>query len=343
MLRIDEPAQGSYLSGTVTITVFMKDQNTGGESGFGGAELTINGTVAKTWLPPISSTSDTYQWDTKAFGADGLYIVNLTVRDKAGNVAARSLTVIVDNTLPTAIIAQPQPNSYLRLTTTIRVTGSDANFDKMELRIDNALVQTYLESGTQDLAWDTQNENVGLHNITLTAYDKAGNVKKVFINITVDNIPPSIGTPAWSPKEPAADEDIQINVTISESPFESGVERANLWFKNTTMTNWQSITMELKDGNWTAILKNQSDTRVAFYIEAFDKAGNRAETTQQFEFAVAAPIGFPLMWILAVIAIILIALVAVIYLLDRRRRKETTTPSASAPPRTTLIPPSSPT
>ncbi len=335
LLRIDAPTQGSYLSGTITVTVFMKDQNTGGESGFGSAELSINNTVVKVWLPPAPSAPDTYSWNTVTFGADGLYILNLTVIDEAGNIAEKSLTVTVDNTLPTAMIEQPAAGSYQRLTTSIKMTGSDANFDKMELRIDNELVTTYLESGTKEVEWDTQSEVDGDHNITLTVYDKAGNLREALINVTVDNTPPSIGTPTWSPEEPAANVDIQINVTVSEPPSGSGVDRVSLWFKNTTMNEWQSTAMELVDGNWTVVMKDQSDTIVRFYIEAFDKAGNRAETTERPEFPVAAPTGFPLFWILAAIAIILVALVAVIYVLDRRQKKGTTTPSVSAPPKTT--------
>jgi hypothetical protein len=342
LLSVDEPTQGSYLSGTVTITVFMKDQNTGGESGFSSAELSINDTIVKTWQPPAPSAPDMYAWDTSTFGPDGVYTIKLTVQDKADNTAEKSLTVTVDNTLPTAAIDQPEPNSYLRLNPLIRAIGSDTNFDKMELRIDNELIQTYFESGTQDLIWNTQNIGDGAHNISLTVYDKAGNNRQVLINVTVDNMAPSIGTPTWSPSEPAANAEIQINVTVNDSSPGSGVDRVNLWFKNTTLDDWQYLVMQPKDGNWTTTLKNQSDTTVMFYIEAFDKAGNRAETAEQFEFPVAGPAVFPLFWLLAAIAIILIGLIVTIYLLDRRQ-KVTTAPSPPALPKTTSVPPPPPT
>jgi len=338
LLRIDRPAQGSYLSGTVAITVSMKDQNTGGESGFGGAELSINGTVVKMWTPPVPSEPDTYDWPTATFGPDGAYIIKLRVRDKAGNVVEKSLTVTVDNTLPSASINAPVNGSYLRLSTIVKVTGSDANFDKMEVRIDDGLVRTSITSGNEVLEWNTRDYADGFHSVTLTVYDKAGNRKQVLVNVTVDNTPPSIDTLSWSPKEPAANVDIQINVTVTEPAYGSGVKNVTLWFKNKTTDDWQPIPMTLKSSNWTATLSNQSDTDVKFFIEAFDKAENRKET-DPIKFTVAAPGGIPLAWILLIILILAVLTGSAAYLLLRRRQRKKGAPAA---PPSKPIPPSPP-
>jgi len=344
LLRIDKPQQGSYLSGTVAVTVFMKDQDSGGESGFASAELSINGTAVKTWVPPAPSDPDTYSWNTAAFGADGVYAVKLKVLDKAGNLAEKSLTVTVDNTLPTAVINAPTDGSYLRLSVLIKVTGNDTNFDKMEVRIDDELIRTSFTSGTEVLEWNTRGSGEGVHSITLTVYDKAGNSKKTLVNVTTDNTPPLIGTPSWSPKEPAANVDIQVNVTVTEPAFGSGVKNVTLWYKNTTMDDYKSILMELKNGNWTTILKDQGDTKIRFFVQAFDKAGNSNASTSQ-DFSVAGPPGFPLIWILLIIAIILAASGAAIYYMGRKRKKSTgSSPTTTAmskptpPPKPTSMP-----
>lgn len=337
LLRIDRPDQGSYLSGTVAVTVFMKDQNSGGESGFANAELSINGTVVKTWEPPASSDPDTYNWNTATFGTDGVYVVKLKVFDKAENVAEKSLTVTVDNTLPTAVINAPTDGSYLRLSVLIKVTGSDTNFDKMEVHIDDELVKTSFTSGTEILEWNTRNQGEGAHSITLAIYDKAGNKKQALVNVTTDNTPPLIGTPSWSPKEPAANENIQVNVTVTEPAFGSGVKNVTLWYKNTTMGDYKSIPMEFKSGNWTATLKDQSDTKVRFFIQAIDKAGNSNASTSQ-DFSVAGPPGFPLIWILLIIAVILAASGAAIYYMGRKRKKST----GSSPTTTAMSKPTPP-
>jgi len=338
LLRIDKPQQGGYLSGTVAVTVFMKDQNSGGESGFASAELSINGTVVKTWEPPAPSDPDTYSWNTAAFGADGVYVIKLKVHDKAGNVAEKSLTVTVDNTLPTAVINAPTDGSYLRLSVLIKVTGSDTNFDKMEVHIDDELIRTSFTSGTEVLEWNTQGSGEGVHSMTLTVYDKAGNKKQALVNVTTDNTPPLIGTPSWSPKEPAANENIHVNVTVTEPEFGSGIKNVTLWYKNTTMDDYKPIPMELKSGNWTAILKDQSDTKVRFFIQAFDKAGNSNASISQ-DFSVAGPPGFPLIWILIIIAVILAASGAAIYYMGRKRKKSTgSSPTTTAMSKTTPPP-----
>jgi hypothetical protein len=148
--------------------------------------------------------------------------------------------------------------------------------------------------------------------------------------VTTDNTPPLIGTPSWSPKEPAANEDIQVNVTVTKPTYSSGVKNVTLWFKNTTMDDYKPIPMELKDGNWTTTFKDQSDTKVRFFIEAFDKAGNSNESTPQ-DFTVAGPPGFPLIWILLIIAVILAASGAALYYIGRKRKKSTgSSPTSTA-------------
>jgi len=344
LLRIDSPAQGSYLSGTVSITVFMKDQNKGDESGFGGAELSINGTVVKTWEPPAPSEPDTYSWQTRTFGGDGTYVVKLSVRDKAGNVVEKSLSVTVDNTSPLAEIVKPGPGSYLRSSVLIKVRGSDVNFDKMEVRIDNTLVRTSTTSGSEVLEWNTLNYDDGVHIIELIVYDKAGNIKPTTALVIVDNTRPWIRTPSWSPKEPTANVDIQINVAVTDPLGGSGVKNVTLWFKNKTMEDWQPKPMTLKSGNWTVTLSNQSDTIIKFWIEAFDRAENGAKTPEIYEIQVKGAAGVPLALILALILIVaaIIALAAYISWRQRRRQEGAGPTPSVMPPSRPLPPPTTP-
>ncbi len=236
-LTISTPTPGSYLSGIVPITVFMKDQNGGGESGFGGAELSINNTIVASWEPPVPSLPATYNWSTPTFGPDGSYSIRLSARDKADNVVEKNLTV------------------------------------------------------------------------------------------TVDNTPPTIGTPSWAPKEPTAYEDIRIDVRVTESAYGSGVQSVALWFRNKTMEDWQFLSMRLKTGNWTAVLSKQSDTNVRFYIEVFDRAGNNA-ISERKQFIVSAPSGIPLATILAIITLMAAVIGGSVYYL-RRVRKEPSNVSAT--------------
>jgi uncharacterized protein YxeA len=339
LLAIDVPTQGSYLSGTVPIKVLMQDQNSGGESGFARAELSINNIIVTTWQPQLPALPVVYVWSTATFGPDGNYVIKLSVWDKAANVAEKSLTVTVDNTLPSAVINEPVSGGFLRLSVLVKVAGSDANFEKMEVRIDNTLIKTYTASGSEILELNTRTYSDGVHSVTLMVYDKAGNIKQVNVNATVDNAPPSIGSISWSPKEPAANVDIKINATVTEPAYGSGVQSVTFWFKNKTMDDWQSVSMQFKTGNWTTTLSKQSDTNVRFFIEAFDNAGNNV-LSERKELIVAASPSVPLALILAIIILIAAIIGGSIYYLRRKQKGQTSVSPApvTAAPRTFYSP-----
>jgi len=154
------------------------------------------------------------------------------------------------------------------------------------------------------------------------AFDEAGNwaVSSLYSYVVDDPYPPDFGVPYWSPLEPAANEEITINVTVTEPQDASGVDVVTLLYMNTTLTLWRSISMAYEGGNWTAVIANQSDTVVEFYVSASDKADNSAESITQ-EFTVAPPPGFPLAWILAAIAVIAASGGGATYYVRRRRKK----------------------
>jgi len=91
---------------------------------------------------------------------------------------------------------------------------------------------------------------------------------------------------------------------------------------------WQSVPMTFNGANWTAVITDQSGTDVEFLVEAFDKAGNSNESTPQ-DFSVAGPPGFPLIWILVIIAIILAGSGGAAYYLSRKRKKSAGSSSVS--------------
>jgi hypothetical protein len=318
-VRIDEPANRSYLAGLVNIVVFMFDEN------FKRAELTINNTLIALWTPEnVSAREQTISWDTtQPKYLDGLYNITLSAEDEAGNTNEETLLVTVDNTKPTVTIDAPAEGSYLRGSVLIRVTGEDKNFYKMNLKIDNLSKKNWTASGNQIYEWNTKRYHDGFHNITLTVQDKAGNSKETSITTFVDNTLPTIEAPTWKPKEPTVDTKVNITVKVSDSQPSSGIQNVTLWYRNATTGDWQPIPMKLNvtNGNWTATIPAQTaETTVRFYIEAFDKAGNRALTDKN-QYKVVTPQGIPLAWIAALILLILAATAAAIYFW-RKRRKE---------------------
>ena len=314
-LRIDEPVKGSYLAGLVDIKVFIQEEN------LDKAELTINGTEVVSWT---LSGENVFNWDTTTY-AEGVYFIELSALDKAGNIGEKIIKVTVDNTAPTALIHAPTEGSYLQDTVSINVRGDDTNFDRMELRIGDVLANTWNTSGDKPFPWKTKAYSDGVYKVTLTVCDKANSSEEVFVTVTVDNTSPIIEAPTWRPKEPSTDEWVTVTAKVSDPQPGSGVQNVTLWYRNTTMDDWQHVPMSLNvtSGNWTTTIPAQSmETTIEFYIEALDNVGNKAVTDEIYEYNVIAPAGIPLAWIAAIILLILAATATAIYLVIKWRRKK---------------------
>lgn len=316
IVEIEKPTDGSYLRGLVDITVSVQEAN------LLEAKLTINGIVVSFWQE-IGKHVFTWNTTSEAY-PDGAYTIELSASDKAGNSAGETVTVTVDNTLPTAIIRAPSDEAFLRGTVTIEVAGEDVNLDKIELKINELVVQTWSTEGTHIYLWNTKALSDGTYRITLTVYDKAENNKETSVQTVVDNTSPLIEAPMWKPEEPSVNTQVNVTAWVSDLQPGSGLKNVTLWYRNTTMDDWQPLTMNLNitSWNWTVTIPAQSaETTIKFFIEAFDNAGNKAVSDQIYEYEVITPPGIPLAWIAALILLILAATAAAVYFW-RKRRKE---------------------
>ncbi len=129
---------------------------------------------------------------------DGEYVLNLEAVDRATNSAEDSINIIIDNTHPTVEITYPI-QFYLSDIFTIRGTVEDDNPYSYELIIEDG-IGNYVEgtglilepnsfNNQPIMSWDTTGIN-GLHTITLTAQDEAGNQNDDIITVIIDNIDP---------------------------------------------------------------------------------------------------------------------------------------------------------
>ena len=92
-----------------------------------------------------------------------------------------------------------------------------------------------------------------------------------------DNTAPEIGVLYHVPVEPLENQDVTVGAQVSEPSSGSGLETATLWFR--TSGQWSSVTMTLQNGNVAAVIPGvPGNVTVEFFIEAFDRAGNRATT-----------------------------------------------------------------
>ena len=311
---IHAPIEGAFLKGPVVIDVAGEDIN------FEKMELKIDDMLVKTWT---AGGSRIYLWNTEVDGTDGASTIRFIVHDKAENSDESYVTVIVDNGLPTVRIDDPDEGSYLTGIVDIKVFIHEDNLEKAELTINGVEVVSWTLTGEHVFKWNTITYAEGVYFIRLHALDKAGNIRGKTINVIVDNASPIIEGVTWTPKEPSTDEQVTVNVKVTDPQPNGCIQNVTLRYRNTTIEDWQTIPMSLNvtSGNWTATIPAQSaETTIRFYIEAFDDAGNRA-ATDEYEYDVIAPAGIPLAWIAAIILLILAATAAAIYF-GRKRREE---------------------
>jgi len=172
------PKNGSVVSGILNVTFIVHDAK------LMNASLIIdNGT-------PIDVTGATLFILNTTELPDGPHMIRLLASDLAGNGAETSIIIVVDNTPPSAGINEPVNGAYLKDIISVNVTGTDANFNRMELYINGILKQTWTEGGIQTYDWNTPANTDGSYAIKLIVYDKAGNLMAIMITVTVDNTVP---------------------------------------------------------------------------------------------------------------------------------------------------------
>ncbi len=246
--NIESPPQGSYLAGKVNVIVYVYDDD------FDRAELTINGTLVLLWTEVGQHTFD---WNTTTY-LDSVYTIELTAYDMAGNVAKEKVTVTVDNTPPLVVINAPAEGSYLRDTVLVSVTGTDTNFDRMELYISDIQVQNWTDWGSQNYYWNTINFIDGPYTITLRVYDRAGGVKEAAVEVIVDNTPPTASI--TSPEdESLLKGTVMINATGDDANFKD----MKLYIDDDLKQTWTTPgnhsygwdTTDYSDGSYTIALK----------------------------------------------------------------------------------------
>jgi serine protease AprX len=154
---------------------------------------------------------------------DGPHTIKLLASDLAGNDAETSIVIVVDNTPPLAGINAPVDGAYVKDIISINVTGTDTNFNRMELYINGILKQTWTESGTQTYDWNTHAYTDGSCIIKLVVYDKAGNLETAETTVTIDNTPPSVTLIS-----PSEDSVVSRTVNVTFSFSDENLENATL-------------------------------------------------------------------------------------------------------------------
>jgi hypothetical protein len=148
---------------------------------------------------------------------DDLYTFEVRVFDKAGNNISESKDIILDTVKPDLNLIYPVTDSLLN-TSTIEVTwtGGDmgSGLSYYELQIDSSFSDTFTEQGT----YEYRNVADGRHEIRITAFDMAGNLRTIISTIEVDTFDPYIVQNYPTGESAPVSENIWVSVSETFDP-----------------------------------------------------------------------------------------------------------------------------
>jgi hypothetical protein len=129
-----------------------------------------------------------FTWNTSALANGSAHTLTATATNAAGVTASASISVTVDNTPPTATITS---SFHGRVSGTVNVAVSasdDMGIDHVSLNVDSTTLVGTLNAAPYNFSWNTHSVANGNHNLTATAWDKAGNkASSAPVTVTVRN------------------------------------------------------------------------------------------------------------------------------------------------------------
>ncbi|WP_429885150.1 S8 family serine peptidase [Geoalkalibacter halelectricus] len=178
VVALTSPADGSAVAGQVTLVAQVED-NVGVEK----VEFFVNGQR----LGQDTSAPYMYLWNAEQ-AASGWHRLSALATDAVGNVGlSEEVMVFVEQAAdlvpPQVSISYPLPGAKLNKQEWVRAQASDnVGVARMELYINGALMSVN-NSDTMDWRWMTHKERAGVFELTVKAYDAAGNVAEDSITV----------------------------------------------------------------------------------------------------------------------------------------------------------------
>src|SRR2546427_5312004 len=187
-----------------------------------------------------------FEWDWNTLTrADGPYSVQVLVRDLVGRTVWSNRTIVVDNTRPVASLTSPTPNSIVSKTVLVKAQVVETNLDRVEFLVGPGLAKA--DRGTPDCInaycfnWNTKGWSNGFQDLTVVAYDRAGNDGRHTIRVTVNNpecpsgpCPPDPGVGAIIGTGPGILKGLPVPESVNVSTgtlgaFDSGAGTSTTW------------------------------------------------------------------------------------------------------------------
>jgi len=300
---LGRPIENPEYNDTVMITADISDPGQP-QSGVGRTLLGYwNGIVWQNTTMILNTDSNLYEGviPPQAYATFVQYRVFTADRAENWNQSDIYSYTVIDTFAPAIRFERPGPGGYVGGEGTITVYCQEANLENMSLYIEGVLAETWTLNGTQEhWGWDTTGFTDGSpHVLILTARDIAGNTANAEATVYTDNTQPIIENVQWDPASPLLGQ--TVTVKVSASDVTSGIDHIDLLYRDRMSTiMFTTVQMMSDEGAWTTTLNgSQSETTVEFFIQAFDKAGNEAQS-KVYSYHVGS---FPLTMLLIGIAV----------------------------------------
>ncbi|NCU05071.1 MAG: hypothetical protein GXC73_13905, partial [Chitinophagaceae bacterium] len=185
-VSITSPSGGASVSGTVNVAVSAADNIK-----VTSVTLSVDGSASS------SSTSSPFTnvWNS-ATVPNGTHTLTVTAKDAKGNSKSTSIQVNVNNTTPGDITApsvnltSPGNGTTYDANTSITINASatdNIGISSLNISIDGTVVGSSTSS-TYSYTWNTNTAASGIHTISATAKDAAGNQSVKSVTVTLNTI-----------------------------------------------------------------------------------------------------------------------------------------------------------
>jgi parallel beta-helix repeat protein len=221
---ISSPSPGAWLqAAVVTITWAGSDEG----SGLDHYEVSVDGGAFRG-----VSMATSYSTPTLSVGS---HQVTVRAFDRAGNKADSTITFNVDHTAPTILVRSPISGSVTgssSVAISIAVSDAGSGYHRDLISIDGQLVKD--SNNLNSISFTVELED-GVHHLTMTSTDRAGNVATVNFQFTVSKGAPNVAI--YSPIEGSrrSTSDVTVEWNVSDP---MGIER---------------IELSVDEGSWTDV------------------------------------------------------------------------------------------
>ncbi len=257
-----------------------------------GTRTDINGTMHEIDFGDYNVNSSRSSVVSREFTEDGIYDINVTSTDKAGNSTVKVIHFTIDKTPPVIIDFADYDGKVLN--------SFNWNYEYDDLVSDLTVcdVTVYLDGVEYDGLSEVSD---GRHVLRVVAIDEMDNEVEKTIEFIIDTKAPNIMITGVEDGDNIED---AVTVTVSLQLEEDTLDSVTLNGVEQSIENNVATFIVSSEGNYEIVAK------------AHDEAGNTAEQTINFEYGS----NFSIIWIIIICVVLVAALIIFIILLKRRKK-----------------------